>query len=78
MKSKTSPFICISMGILSLLIAIYKSNSWPWIIASLIIASIGFIFCINQIVLKDNASKRKYYLLIILIGFIFLLFGILK
>jgi peptidoglycan/LPS O-acetylase OafA/YrhL len=78
MKNKTPALICIFLGTLSLLIAILKSNSWPWVIASLIIAGIALIFSFTQIVLKENTSKKKYYFIIILLGIAFLLFGLLK
>jgi hypothetical protein len=78
MKNKTPALICISLGTLSFLIAIFKSNSWPWVIASLIIVGIALIFSLNQIVLKENTSKKKYYFIIILLGIAFLLFGLLK
>ncbi len=78
MKIKTSALICICLGALSFLLAILKSDSWPFIIASLVIGVTTLIFGIIQIVLKEKLNNRVYYYLIILIGVLFLFLGLIK
>ena len=77
MTSKNSALTFIGLGVFSMLLVIYNSHSWPFIISGLAIASISFVFAIFNLVLKEKTNKKFYYLIILLIGMSFLLYGIL-
>jgi len=77
MTNKNSALTFIGLGVFSMLLVIYNSHSWPFIILGLAIASISFVFAIFNLVLKEKTNKKFYYLIILLIGMSFLLYGIL-
>ncbi len=77
MTRKNSALTFIGLGVFSMLLVIYNSHSWPFIISGLTIASISFVFAIFNLVLKEKTNKKFYYLIILLIGMSFLLYGIL-
>ena len=77
MTSKNSALTFIGLGVFSMLLVIYNSHSWPFIISGLAIASISFVFAIFNLVLKENTNKKFYYLIILLLGITFLLYGFL-
>jgi 4-hydroxybenzoate polyprenyltransferase len=77
MTNKISALTYIALGVVSMLLVIYNSHSWPFIISGLTIASISFVFAIFNLVLKEKTNKKFYYLIILSIGMSFLLYGIL-
>jgi len=77
MTNKISALTYIGLGVFSMLLVIYNSHSWPFIISGLTIASISFVFAIFNLVLKEKTNKKFYYLIILLIGMLFLIYGIL-
>ena len=77
MPNKIPTLTYIGLGVFSVLLVIYNSHSWPFIISGLTIASISFVFAIFNLVLKEKTNKRFYYLIILLIGMSFLIYGIL-
>lgn len=78
MKTNTSALISIGLGILCFISALYRSESWIFILSSLAFAIVSVFFALSKIVFKESNKKKNYYYLIILIGFCFLLFGLLK
>jgi hypothetical protein len=54
MTNKNSALIFIGLGVFSMLLVIYNSHSWPFIILGLTIASISFVFAIFNLVLKEK------------------------
>ena len=77
MTNKNSALTFIGLGVFSMLLVIYNSHSWPFIISGLAIASISFVFAIFNLVLKEKTNKKFYHLIILLIGMSFLIYGIL-
>ena len=77
MTNKSSALTFIVLGVFSMLLVIYNSHSWPFIISGLTIASISFVFAIFNLVLKEKTNKKFYHLIILLIGMSFLIYGIL-
>ena len=77
MISKNSVLTFIGLGVFSMLLVIYNSHSWPFIISGLTITSISFVFAIFNLVLKEKTNKKFYYLIILLLGITFLLYGFL-
>ena len=77
MTNKSSALTFIGLGVFSMLLVIYNSHSWPFIISGLAIASISFVFAIFNLVLKEKTNKKFYYLIILLLGMSFLLYGFL-
>jgi 4-hydroxybenzoate polyprenyltransferase len=78
MKTKTAALICICLGAICFMLAIYKSENWPILLISLAIAAIGILVAITYIVRKEQANKRIFYYAILVIGVLFLLLGFLK
>lgn len=78
MKKETAISITVLLAFSSFSLGLYNSHSWPFIIASIVLALISLLFGMFTLVLKEKSSKRYSYYLIIGLVILFLSFGLLK